>query len=171
MRDLAPGVLALVAAAAIPPSSVQASTPSRFWQNVKSLGVQCIVRREPFQNDPKLQRELCGLVAKLAARNSPVPVKVVQLGDPALIAPGAAALLVHASVQPSRAGQLLVFYVRPIGGPVQSTTLFGSAPRAVPLGRGGLASPAFEAELTAALAEVLPWQARQAREAAIPKQD
>ncbi len=171
MRDLAPGVLALAAAAAIPSGSTQASTPSRFWQNVKSLGVQCIVRREPFQNDPKLQPELCERVAKLAARRSPVPVKVIQLGDPALIAPGAAALLVHASVQPSRSGPLIAFYVRPFGGPAQSAALFGSAPRAVPLDNKGLASPALDDALAAALAEVLPWQARAQGEKSIKAQD
>jgi hypothetical protein len=171
MHDFAPGVLALAAAALVPPASAQASTPSRMWKNVRSLGVQCVVGREPFRNDPELQPALCERVARLAGRGAPVPVRVIQLGDPALIAPGAVALLVHASVQPSPPGRQIVFYVRVLGGPSGSADLFGSAPRAVPLDNRGLASPALDAALNAALSEVLPWQARAQGERSIKPQE
>ena len=137
------------------------TTPPLLWRNATSVGVQCIVTREPFRNDPQLQATLCARLADLASRGAPIPVQVVPLGDPALVAPGRAGLLVHAAIEPQRGGRLIVFSIRPVGGSAESAILFGAAPRAVSLGERELKSAALDAALAKALTEILPWQARQ----------
>ena len=163
------GLLAGVFAAALSltglslPASASASTPALIWQGARALRVQCVVQTEAGSGVSPFQQSLCARVAMLARRGAPIPVSTIGLGDPAIIAPGTVALLVHASVQPGSGGRerLLAFSIRPLRASAdQSGVLFGAAPRAVPLPASGRSSPALDAALSATLAETLPWQNR-----------
>lgn len=158
----------LTAAASLGAAPARATTPLLAWEGVTSLGVQCVVRREPFRHDADLAATLCARVASMAAEGASVPVTVVALGDPALVAAGRAALLVHASVEPTETGRMLAFSIRPLGASPESAILFGAAPRIVALQASGVEADGLDAAITAALAEVLPWQARPQQAQLLP---
>jgi hypothetical protein len=171
MRKFACRAPALLLSILISTGPAAATTPPRLWQSATSLGVQCIVRREPFRHDPKLSAALCAQVAQIASRDASIPVSIVPLGDPALIAAGRASLLVHASVEPVRGERTLTFSIRPFSGSAEGAILFGAAPRAVALAESGLGGPALDGALSAALSEILPWRARSIGPQPVPGRD
>jgi hypothetical protein len=138
-----------------------AATPPLVWQGVTSIGVQCLVQSEARGHEAALSAALCERVRRIASRGAPAPLRVIQLGDPALISPGTASILVHGSVQSEGRGELLAFTMRPFRASAEQTAvLFGAAPRVAPLGSADAATPALDAALAAALSETLPWQQR-----------
>ena len=154
----------LAACAGEPPmsGSVEAATPALIWQDMASLRVLCLVTAESGV-DPRLQGRICDRVRDFAAAGAPVPVATIEAGDPAVLAPDAVTLLVHASVQRSSQGRLLAFTVRPFRNSAdRSDLLFAAAPRAVAMPTGDDGAALDEA-LSAALAETLPWLAAPAR--------
>ena len=158
-RAAAPPALLVTAIAGA--HSADASTPALIWRDVSAIGVQCVVQSDARGYDAALSAALCGRVRALAARSAPAPVKVIALGDPALLASGTVALLVHASVQSSGGGSLLAFSIRPFRASGEgSELLFGAAPRAVALGSSDSLTPAVDAALAEALGQTLPWQHR-----------
>ena len=84
-----------------------------------------------------------------------MPVSTLDIGDPAILAPGAVTLLVHASIRPATGDRLLAFTIRPYRVSAnQSGPFFGSAPRAI-----AMTDPAaLDDALTEALSETLPWR-------------
>ncbi len=140
-----------------------AATPPLLWSDVTRIVVHCLVVPDPAMPATRaLQSALCERVRTIAAQGAPVPVEVVGFGDPALIAPGTAVILVHASVEPAGPNtRLLAFSVRPFRASAEQTsTLFGAAPRAATIPVSGVASAALDKALGAALSETLPWLAR-----------
>jgi hypothetical protein len=136
-----------------------AATPPLIWQGVTSIGVQCLVQSEARGHEAALSAALCERVRQIASRGAPAPLRVLQLGDPALIAPGTASILVHGAVQSQGRGENLAFTLRPFRASAEQTAvLFGAAPRVAPLGSAGAAT--LDAALAAALSETLPWQQR-----------
>ena len=90
-------------------------------------------------NDPQSRRdrevaELCGAAHEVAQSLTARPVDMVQVGDPAVLEPGATTLLLQAAVERLSGQSLLLLSARSrqIGGPPGE--LFGPAPRAIPLG-------------------------------------
>jgi hypothetical protein len=141
---------------------VSSTTPDLAWQGVERVGVQCLVAWSPLADREALSRTLCERVRRLAAEKAPLPVQTMNHGDPALIAAGTAAILVHASVQPAPVAggaPILVFSMRPYRYAVPNEVIFGAAPRATSLPASGAADAALDAALAAALSETLPWMA------------
>jgi hypothetical protein len=157
-------MLAPMAAGALLASTpAAATTPPLLWSGVTRIAVHCLVVPDPAMAATRaLQTALCDRVRTLAARGAPAPVEVVGFADPALIAPGTAVILVHASVEPAgRDERLLAFSIRPFRASTEQTsTLFGAAPRAAKIPLSGVASAALDKALDAALSETLPWLAR-----------
>lgn len=142
--------------------SAEARMPTLTWQGVDAVHILCLVGRQSGAAPPGLQAELCEKVRALAADNAPVPVSVIGFGDPAVLDPGKATLLVHGAVQGERGEAQLVFTVRTYrAGRTETDILFGAPPRAVPLTESGAASPALHEALAATLAETLPWMRGQ----------
>jgi hypothetical protein len=137
-----------------------AATPSLHWQGVTEVRVLCLVDARSVE-DKRLEPELCDRTVRLASEGAPVPVGRAGFGDPALIAPGTMALLVHASVQRSGEPTLLFAIRTRRGGPNADQIFFGAAPRAVRLSARG-EDGALDAALRSALAETLPWSASPA---------
>lgn len=146
--------------------AASAATPVLAWEGVKRLGVQCLVDPQQLPDRRRLQAALCDRVRALAADKAPIPVTLLAPGDPRLIAADTAVLLVHANVQPkgpAGAGPLLVFSLRVFRATAAPSELFGAAPRATSLPvRPGAPTPDFDAAVTAALTETLPWRSRPA---------
>lgn len=167
-----PRALAIVASSFLLTAPAAASTPTLLWQGARSLAVQCLVQRGSLKNDLELGSALCTRVARLAARGASLPVSVVAIGDPAVMAPGTVALLVHGSVESVRGNRVLAFSLRPLRVSAgQSAMLFSAAPRAVALSNSGIDSPALDPALIAALSDTLPWQARPQGARALPTRD
>lgn len=143
--------------------SATASTPVLAWDGAKRLGVQCLVDPQSSPDRRRLQAALCDRVRTLAADKAPIPVVLLAPGDPGLIAADTAVLLFHANVQPGGAGKggpLLVFSLRVFRATAAPSELFGAAPRATALPAPGGPMPQFDAAVSAALSETLPWRSR-----------
>lgn len=142
--------------ASLTPPEVQSSSPSLIWRDLTRLNILCLVNTDDADRQA-LEARLCERARALAAPGAPVPVRVIPIGDPAVLAAKEATLLIHASVQRGAGGErLMAFSVRPFRVSAEQTAvLFGAAPRAVELsaGDGGL-----DRALDAALAELLPWR-------------
>lgn len=139
------------------PAAQQGASPPAVWRDLARLNILCLARSAGGV-DAALQARLCEGARSSAAQGAPVPVRVIAAGDPAVLAPDAATLLVHASVEP--AGRLLALSVRPFRNSAdQTAVLFAAAPRAVDLKAG---DAALNRALDAAVAETLPWRARPA---------
>ncbi|PAX08172.1 hypothetical protein CKY28_11385 [Sphingomonas lenta] len=135
----------------------QGASPALIWRDIARLNILCLAQSSAGV-DQAVQARLCERARGLAAQGAPVPVRAVALGDPAVLAPDAVTILIHASVEPG--ARLLALSVRPFRNSAEQTaTLFAAAPRAVDL-RGGDA--ATDRALAAALTETLPWRARPA---------
>ena len=140
--------------------AAQATLPPPMWRDVSSLRIHCLTTGESGVSDAELAQRLCGLVRDLASTGAPVPVAAIGPGDPALLAPGTVTLLVHASITPSPAGELLAFSIRPYRNSADADPLlFAAAPRAVLLA-GTDWERRLDAALLAALTETLPWRPR-----------
>ena len=140
-----------------------ASTPALMWRDVRRVAVQCLVQPT---NDPHraLGAAMCERVRALAARGAPVPVTVIQQGDPAVLAAGTVTLLVHGSVQPAGRNRLVAFSIRPFRVSAdQNAVLFGAAPRAALVPASSVVTPQLDAALRAAVGETAPWLAGSAR--------
>ena len=132
-------------AAAISYIPAQASTPLPLWQDVARVHVLCLAGASAAP--------LCSLAREIAAQGAPVPVAVLEPGDPAVLAPDSLTLLVHVSVE----GRLAALSVRPYRNDGQAGQLFGAAPRAALIAAGEDEAAALARPLRAALAETLPW--------------
>ena len=138
--------------------AAQASTPAPIWRDAARINVLCLVTSDEGVDQGALTDLVCGTVRERAAQGAPVPVRIIALGDPALLSPESVTLLVHASVQGARPERLLAFSIRPFRNSAdQGQTIFAAAPRAVTLRAEGGAQHALEAALGAALSETLPW--------------
>lgn len=149
----------LAAACASPATSaapaaaqVQASPPPASVRDIGRVHILCLVAGG---SDARLQSDLCARLQRLVSAGAPVPVTVVQLGDPAVLDPAALNLLLHASLERIGGAPVLALSLRSFrnAGP-DSVTLFGPAPRAVPAGD----ATQIERALAAALTHVLPWR-------------
>ncbi|MBO9709848.1 MAG: hypothetical protein J7521_16725 [Caulobacter sp.] len=137
-----------------------ASTPTPTWDGARLLGVQCLLAPDDLADRRRLQGLLCERVRALAADKAPIPVTILQPGDPRLIEDDTAVLLIHASVQPQSGGKpLLVLAARSFRATAAPSELFGATPRAVPMAPD-VRGPQIDAALNAALAEILPWRVR-----------
>ena len=134
-------------------AAVQASPPPVSVRDIGQVHILCLVADGA---DARLQSDLCARLQRLASAGAPVPVTVVQLGDPAVLDPAAINLLLHASVERIGGAPVLALSLRSFrnAGP-DSVTLFGPAPRAVPAGD----ATQIERALAAGLTHVLPWRA------------
>jgi len=152
------GAAAVLVSGAAPTlgAPAEASTPPALWYGVAGLNIHCLVTGRTGVDDA-FGRRLCARVRDLAAAGAPIPVGAIGPGDPALLAPDRVTLLVQGSVQPSPAGDLIAFAVRPFRNS-QEQVLFAAAPRAVLVAD----APALDAALSAALSETLPWLAEPA---------
>jgi len=151
-------LLSLVGACSIGPSVASAATPSLFWSGVKSVSVVCLVQTR-IASAQDMTGTLCKRVRELASSGAPGPVRIIELGDKALVAPDNVTLLVHASVDEAPGGRAVAFTIRPyraLGG--QDEILFGSSPRIAAVD-GRTTGASLDAALTAALAETVPWRA------------
>ena len=147
-----------VALLAAPASS---STPTLLWQDANAVRVQCLVGPGEDPASRNLQEIMCDRVVRFAARGTRLPVSTVASGDPAMIAPGTVALLVHGFVEREGSKRLLAFSIRPFRYSAgDAGLLFGSPPRAASLTAAGQPTPALDAAIRTALAETLPWQSR-----------
>lgn len=144
-------------------AAAYASTPVPIWKDMTRLGVHCRLQSEGAP-DPALLVRLCGEVRAAAAPGAPAPVVAIPPGDPALVEAGTVALLADFAVQRSAEGErLLLFTLRPWRAVAESNTLFGSAPRAVPLSGADVSPTALRPALSEALSEILPWRAGDPR--------
>lgn len=141
-------------------NTASAATPSLMWRDVAKVQIQCLV--PPVDAAARsFQTSMCTRVRALVAKGAPVPVAVIMQGDPAVLAPRAVTLLVHASLQPAAKGRLAAFAIRPYRVSTdQNSVLFGAAPRAATIPASAAGSPALDAALNAALSEIVPWLAR-----------
>lgn len=131
-------------------SSARAESPDLIWRGAERIAVYCRT------DSPELnERGLCQRVAALAAEHSPLPVTVVQPGDPELLAPRSVAILADFAAGEGQAGPLLVFSLR-LHRHGAEASLFGSRPRAAPAPAEGASSAALDRMLRAALSEILP---------------
>lgn len=166
LTGLAAGLSSLSPQAVLTPPEPQSSSPPLIWRDLSRLNILCLVTTDDADRGA-LEARLCERARALAAPGAPVPVRVIPIGDPAVLAAGETTLLIHASVQQGARGErLMAFSVRPFRASAEQTTvLFGAAPRAVELSAG---DGALDRELGAALAELLPWQARPTGARPIP---
>lgn len=136
-------------------NSPHASPPPASVRDVRRLNILCLVASDGTDATVRLQAELCTRLQRLAGAGAPVPVTVMQLGDPAVLDPAALTLLLHASVDRIDGRPVLALSLRSFrnAGP-DSVTLFGPAPRAVAAGD----DIQIERALAAALNHVLPWR-------------
>lgn len=156
---LSAGLAGLCAVALTTPAT--AATPTFIWTGVNRVNLLCNVAGAPGLDYIGTAAELCREVEKLARKGSPVPVRVIPIGDPDVLAADAVTLLVHASVTPQARGRLLAFAIRPYRPAAeQASVLFGAAPRAAVISSDRVTSAALRAALEGALNETLPWRAR-----------
>jgi hypothetical protein len=157
LRACAAPLLALVFAAGNA-APAAASTPALAWQGTARIGILCQLSSDR-PDTLQLEAELCRRVAAAATRRAPMPVAVVQPGDPALIAADQTVLLVQASLLKAAGRPVFAFTIRPHRASLPNEILFGTAPRAVDFTdfRAGVA--ALGEALEEALAGVLPWGA------------
>jgi hypothetical protein len=132
----------------------QAATPPLSWQDVSRLHLLCLVASDRLGERERIEKDLCEQVRTIAAAGAPIPVEPAAFGDPVILDPAGATLLVHAAIQQVADDRLIVFSVRIYrAGGAANDILFGAPPRAAPLGdRSALA-----ASLRSALSETLPW--------------
>jgi hypothetical protein len=132
----------------------EASTPAPVWRDVAQVNVLCLVQGESGVVQGGLHDRLCKSVRDAAAAGSPAPVRIIALGDPAVLSADSVTLLTHASVE---RGQI-VLSIRPFRSATEQL-LFSAPPRAVPLaGRNS----ELQTAIAAALSETLPWLSRPA---------
>ncbi len=135
------------------------SPPPAIVEGVERVHVVCLLTGSAGVALDR-QAALCERLQRLASDGAPVPVSVVQIGDPALLDPAALVLLLHAMAEQVGDRPVLAFSLRPFrNAGARTAILFGPAPRAVPAGD--------EAQLTEALRgaldEVLPWRSPSRR--------
>lgn len=143
----------------------EASTPTLTWSDAAAVGVYCVVDAPSGFDRTVLTRRLCDRVRTLAAKSSPLPVSVIEPGDPALLRQGVVTLIVHGAVQPAASavpgasGHVLAFTVRPWRAVAETTAspLTGSSPRLVPVTAQGHGGAALDRAVSLSLAEVTPW--------------
>ena len=136
-----------------------ASTPPLAWQQVKRLQVLCHVASDRTGEREPLEQKLCQTVRGLADAGAPIPVEIIASGDPKVLDPATATLLVQGQVQQLGETRLLAISVRSYrNGGTDSDILFGAPPRAVALRDDA----ALNEALSATLSDTVPWLARPA---------
>lgn len=161
MRYLAHGYglpAGIFAAALSLAASAPASTPSLLWTGARQVSVHCLAQSGTVPDAMAFEDALCRRVLVLAGRGARLPVKRIQLGDPAFVAPGTVVLLVHASIERAADGRTVAFTIRPYSAAQADQAYFGTAPRVVTTRGAPAADRSLDTALRAALAEVLPWQ-------------
>jgi hypothetical protein len=140
-------------------SSAQASTPTLTWNGVATLQILCLVEPATAPTRAALQQQMCDEVRRQAASGATIPVKTLAFGDPALIEPGSATLLVHGNLQKLNGQDLLVVHIRLFRpARLEAETFFTAPPRAIPLSAGATFDRALRDALGASLARILPWR-------------
>ena len=143
--------------------TVSASTPTMLWQDATQLGIRCLVEPTTLLDRQALENALCERIKTEVENGSALPVVVIQPGDPALIASGTVALLVHASVQAAQDGgdaNQIAFFIRPYRATAEQTSpLFGAPPAVASLTDDGQIGAGFDRALQTALSQTLPWRA------------
>ena len=137
-------------------SSTAASSPSLIWTDAKRVAVRCLVQSSTIADASAFEKSFCERVARLASRGAPSPVLHLEVGDPALSAGDTVVLLVHASIERASRGRTLAFTIRPHRPSANEDIFFGTAPRVTMLPSSSTGT-ALNADLRAALADVLPW--------------
>ena len=99
----------------------------------------------------------------LASAGAPIPVETIAPGDPKLLDPTSATLLVQGHVQQLGGSPVLAISVRSYrNGGTDSDIIFGAPPRAMALGDGPGPDAALNEALRATLSDTVPWLARPA---------
>lgn len=125
------------------------------FQNVERLQVLCLLQGDRGIAPEADQERLCNAVARLAEDGAELPVAIIPIGDPQVVAPGGLTLLVHGALTDAYGGKRLAFTVRPYRPSVAgSDVLFGAMPRLADF----TDDAALEAAVAASLNEVLPWR-------------
>lgn len=134
-----------------------------LWRDATQLGIRCLVEPTPLVDRQALETALCERIKSEVEQGSALPVVVIQPGDPALIASGTVALLVHASVQAAQGtgeANQIVFFIRPYRATAEQTSsLFGAPPAVAPLTGDGQIGAGFDRALLTVLSQTLPWRA------------
>lgn len=138
-----------------------ANTPL-IWADIRQVQVLCLVNTSRGVDAGALHQGVCEHARSTIARVAPVPVSVVRLGDPAVLKPDTVTMLVHVAITGNGAERLAALTVRPFrNAPNNGDQLFGAAPRAVRAGASDrTAIAAIAPALNAAIADALPWKAR-----------
>lgn len=133
-----------------------------IWADVRQVQVLCLVNTARGVDAGALHQGVCEHARSTIARVAPVPVSVVRLGDPEVLKPDTVTILVHVAITGNGAERLAALTVRPFrNAPNDGGQLFGAAPRAVRAGESDrTAIAAIASALNAAIADTLPWKAR-----------
>ena len=144
----------VAALGALLPAAALAQAPAPLWRDVTRLGVVCLVNTDSGVDTGALHRRLCERVRVIAANGSPIPVALLNMGDPSILSPKQVTLLVHAS---TTGGRGMAVTLRPYRNSGEPGLLFAAEPRVVP----AEATDALDAALTAQLDQTLPWRRGQ----------
>lgn len=137
-------------------SGAGAETPPRLWQGVTHLHIMCLGATDRGV-DGEFTGAICARARTLAAQGAPVPVDVLPLGDPRVLATDSLTLLIHVSVRSAPSGRLAALSVRPFRNANDAPMLFAAAPRAALLPPSAAPADALSGDLRIALGETLPW--------------
>ncbi len=146
-------------AAAILATAAGAESPVPSWTGVKQVVLLCQATAQAPIEHEAVTKAVCQRAAAIASRQSPVPVKVVDYGDPALNSADTASLFIQAAVTevaPRRLG--LVFAARTENQSAihPDASYFGATPRVAPF-TSATDPAAWDPALAASLQELLPW--------------
>ena len=127
------------------------------YRNVEKLLVLCLVQQDGMVADTSVSASICDRVAQLAAVGTDIPVAVISLGDPQVVAPGRLTILVHAAISHADGEPQMALVMRPYRPSLpEADVLFGATPR--------IADPrddaAISRAISAGLDEILPWRSQ-----------
>lgn len=149
-------VALLAAGPGAPGSGAGGETPPRLWRGVTQLHIMCLGATDRGV-DGALTGAICARARAVAAQGAPVPVDVLPLGDPKVLATDSLTLLIHVSVRSAPGGRLAALSVRPFRNADDAPMLFAAAPRAALLPPAAAPADALSDDLRIALGETLPW--------------
>ena len=127
------------------------------YRNVEKLLVLCLVQQDGMVAEASASAPICDRVAQLAAVGSDIPVAVISLGDPQVVAPGRLTILVHTALSEADGKPQMALVMRPYRPSLpEADILFGATPRIV--------DPRDDAAITRAISagldEILPWRSQ-----------
>lgn len=139
-------------------ATAQSSPPPALWQDVRQIGVACLVETPTGVDTGALHDRICTVAQRVAGRGAPVVPLVFTTGDARMLRPGTVTLLVHASVNATPIGEVLALSTRPYRNLADVPgTLFAAAPVALPLDRARGDDRALSDAIGRAFARTLPW--------------